>query len=422
MDFLRDSMCGKCQVIPTLKSFRKRILRRKEERDASKIRNNYLTVQEREVKLQALQDRVKKKESKVFLLTQENQRLKRRRHCLKVKLAEYSKRGSMKAVCHQLNRAAQEGKLESENVLKEVLATCGNNICKKKQGKRYNKTVKEFYEVLMYWGGPLIATFVALNLLGPEVHTLYCWRKKKDIDLEEGIVEENFVKITRIYEEALNTLSLGKVPVQLSEDETAIVRRVCYDQKNDTLVGFCGLAGDNHACKENCVIVIGDGEEGYNTIIQASKSYIIGSYGRLIMINPLHPSLPKIPILIMPTCNTFDNNMVCNQMERIMNNYDKYIAPVLGPLVGPSSDGERRRKVFLMLMRNVIGNRYQPIPRELGFILTCEKVFLDDGTYIIRNNCDQDSIHNHKKLVNHLDHQSRSMRMGKYLVHLNHVL
>ena len=56
----------KCQVIPTLKSFRKRILRRKEERDASKIRNNYLTVQEREVKLQALQDRVKKKESKVF--------------------------------------------------------------------------------------------------------------------------------------------------------------------------------------------------------------------------------------------------------------------------------------------------------------------------------------------------------------------
>ena len=75
----------------------------------------------------------------------------------------------------------------------------------------------------------------------------------------------------------------------------------------------------------------------------------------------------------------------------------------------------------MTLMRNVIGNRYQPIPRELGFILTCERVFLDDGTNIIRNNCDQDSIHNHKKLVNHLDHQSRSMRMGKYLVHLNHV-
>ena len=44
-----------------------------------------------------------------------------------------------------------------------------------------------------------------------------------------------------------------------------------------------------------------------------------------------------------------------------------------------------------------------------------------DGTYNIRNNCDQDSIHNHKKLINHLDHQSRSMRMGVNLVHLNHV-
>ena len=90
VDILRDYMCGKCQVIPTLKSFRKRILRKKAERDASKIRNNYLTVQEREVKLQISQNRVKKK-SKVFLLPQANQRLKGRRHCLKVKLAEYSK-------------------------------------------------------------------------------------------------------------------------------------------------------------------------------------------------------------------------------------------------------------------------------------------------------------------------------------------
>ena len=223
------------------------------------------------MKLQVLQDRVKKKESKIFLLTQENQRVKGRLHCLKVKLAEYSKRGSMKAVCHQFNRAAPEGKLESEKVLKEGSTTCSNNICKKKQGKRYNKTVKEFYEVLMYWGGPRIATFVAFNLLGPEIHTLYRWRKKKDIDLEEGIVEENFVKIAKIYEEAL-TLSLGKVPVQLSEDGTAIIRKVCYDQKNDTLVGFCGDAGDNHVCKENCLIVVGDGEEGYNTIVQAFKS------------------------------------------------------------------------------------------------------------------------------------------------------
>ena len=68
------------------------------------------------------------------------------------------------------------------------------------------------------------------------------------------------------------------------------------------------------------------------------------------MINPLHPSLPKAPILIMPTYNTIDNNMIRNQMERIMNHYDKYIAPVLGPPVGPSSNGDsRRRKVFLTL-------------------------------------------------------------------------
>ena len=104
-------MCGKFQVIPTLKSFRKRILRRKAERDASKIINNYLTV-----------DGVKKKESKLFLLTQENQRLKGRRHFLKVKLAEYSKRGSIKAnhLDHQ-SRSMRMGKyLVHLNHVREV--------------------------------------------------------------------------------------------------------------------------------------------------------------------------------------------------------------------------------------------------------------------------------------------------------------
>ena len=67
-------------------------------------------------------------------------------------------------VCYQLNRAADEGKLDKEHVLKEVLSTCASNIVKKKQGKHYSKSVKEFYELLMYWAGPQVATFVALNL------------------------------------------------------------------------------------------------------------------------------------------------------------------------------------------------------------------------------------------------------------------
>ena len=422
IDHLVNHMCNKCLKIPTLQSFRKRLLRRKEDRDSSKIRNDYLTQEERDNKLKILQAASRKKDSKIFLLTQEKARLKNRRQNLLSRLREYSKRGSMAVVCHQLNRAAEEGMLENETVLKEVLVTCANNISKKKQGKRYSKSVKEFYEVLMYWGGPRIASFVAMNMLGPEVHSMYRWRKQKNLELVDGIAEENFVKIAMIYKDALRSLNINVALVQLSEDETAIIKKVTYNQRDDTLVGFCGKSGDAHQCMTNCVIKVGDGEEGYNTIVDAFKTHTIGCYGRLIMINTLHPSLPNIPVLMMSTCNTFDHEMVHKQFKMIGEFYKKHIEPILGPLTGPSSDGDsRRRKMFLKLMRDTNGCRFQPIPKSLGFVLTCEKIILQDDRYVIRNNCDQDSIHNHKKLVNHLDHQSRSMRMGTFLVHLNHV-
>ena len=35
--------------------------------------------------------------------------------------------------------------------------------------------------------------------------------------------------------------------------------------------------------------------------------------------------------------------------------------------------------------------------------------------------CDQDYVHNHKKLLNPLDHASRVLRMGECLVHMNHL-
>ena len=420
-DHLIDNMCVHCRKIPKLPSFRKRLLRRKEERDSAKIRDEYLTHPERAEKLKNLRKESRDKDSQIFLLQQEKRRLQNRRQNLIFRLQRYSERGSMSTVCHQLNRAADEGKLKDENVLREVLTTCANNMLKKKQGKRYTKSVKEFYEVLMYWGGPRIASFVALNLHGPEVHSLYRWRKNESLHLSEGIAEANFVKIVDIYKNIMSSLGLSKVPVQISEDETAIIRKITYDQANDTLVGFCGSSVDNQ-CEENFLVRVGEGEDGYRNIVSAFENSIIGSYGRLIMINTLHPSLPNIPILVMPTCNTFTHKMVEEQLRKAYLYYEKHVESTLGPLVGPSSDGDsRRRKVFLSLMRIVGQNRFQPIDRELGFVLTCEKVPFDDGSYKIKNNCDQDSIHNHKKLVNHLDHNSRSMRMGNYLVHLNHV-
>lgn len=75
MDNLTDNTCHKCQQIPKFESFKKRLRIRKEERNISHVTTDYLTNKERGAKLKKLQSTVKEKESQVFLLTKEKERL-----------------------------------------------------------------------------------------------------------------------------------------------------------------------------------------------------------------------------------------------------------------------------------------------------------------------------------------------------------
>ena len=43
------------------------------------------------------------------------------------------------------------------------------------------------------------------------------------------------------------------------------------------------------------------------------------------------------------------------------------------------------------------------------------------GQYIIRDLWDLDYIHNHKKMLNPLDHATRALILGDYMVHMNHI-
>ena len=113
--------------------------------------------------------------------------------------------------------------------------------------------------MIMYWGGPRLGTFIAMNLFGPEVRSMWRWRKENLTVLLDGMAEQNFKQIGNIYREAMEKLKIGKVPVQLSEDETAIVKRVVYDEKSDQLIGFCGVEEDEHKCIADFVVDIGDG-------------------------------------------------------------------------------------------------------------------------------------------------------------------
>ena len=224
-------------------------------------------------------------------------------------------------------------------------------------------------------------------------------------NFEFGISESNAISMGRVYEEIINKKGIPKVPFVLSEDETAIVKEIVYCQEIDKLVGFCGKVDSKHMCVEDCNVEVGEGEKGYENIVSAFKVNEIGGYARAILLNPLHPCLPKLPVLVMPTCKKFDSKFVRNQWDQLQAIYDKHLRVNLGPLIGQASDGDsRRRKLFLKQMTAKEAERFQPISKDLGFIFSCRKVTKNGGQhYDLVGLGDNDYIHCHKKLINNLD-------------------
>ena len=77
------------------------------------------------------------KDSTIFFISAKNLRLKIPLRSIREKLAEYAHRGSMKAVCYNLQKAADSGLLENKNTLKGMLETVARNFHVEKNSKRY---------------------------------------------------------------------------------------------------------------------------------------------------------------------------------------------------------------------------------------------------------------------------------------------
>ena len=213
-----DDMCSACSNIPKLESFRKRILETNK-RDTTSILNEYLTSKEMVEKLKEQKEKLDHKNDQLFFATSTAIRLR--------------------------IRAGR---------------TVSRNLHFEKNGKRYRPSFKLFLEVLLMLGGPRIATFVAINLGGPEIHSIYRWRNQHRVDISGGIQESNLKKLGPLYKEAVANITSSSVPVLAAEDETAIIGHVTYHQDRDDLLGFCGVNGQHHACLDHFAVKVGDGE------------------------------------------------------------------------------------------------------------------------------------------------------------------
>lgn len=95
---------------------------------------------------------------------------------------------------------------------------------------------------------------------------------------------------------------------------------------------------------------------------------------------PLHPNLPGIATLVMPTCNRFDHQFVYQQWQEVKQRYNQELKNIVSLLIGNSSGGDlQRQKLMLELATVDVGYRFRPIPRNLGFIFSCKKLDTENG-------------------------------------------
>lgn len=257
----------------------------------------------------------------------------------------------------------------SQKTNKQDTTSIGNEYLTSKEMVKKLKEQKEKLDHMTR-----IAKFVAINLGGPEIHSIYWWHNQHHVDISGGIRERNFKKLVPLSKEAMANISSSSVPVLAAEDETAIIGHVTYYQDQDELLGFCGVNGQHHTCLDHFAVKVEDGEKGFTNIVNAFKECKIGTFGKAILLNPLHPNLPRIAVLVMPTCNKVDHHVVHQQWKEVKRLYAQELKNIVGPLIGKSSDGDsRRRKIMLQLATADVDKRFRPITRDLGFILILQK-------------------------------------------------
>ena len=102
----------------------------------------------------------------------------------------------------------------------------------------------------------------------------------------------------------------------MAEDETVVKKYVRWVAKSDTLVGFCGKK-EEHKFQSHFLVTVDEGVAGYEIITNAFKNCMIGHYAHVIIENHLHDNIPHLVVVVHPTCNIFDANLVHRQWEKI---------------------------------------------------------------------------------------------------------
>ena len=193
--------------------------------------------------------------------------------------------------------AHRSGALGSKAALWSFMKDVATNLNRKKSGHRFATNTKCFTQAMKMYGRKRMVDLFSLNYGGPKISTVIR-ENRKGVQFIPGEHAEVFRAVANIYRNAKEVHNIsGLVPVILAEDETKVKSRVAYEQKWDTLAGFCGLT-ENHVCVSDFKPVVGLGEAGYAKILESFHTHKVGGFARIIIVNPLHQSLPRLLLVV----------------------------------------------------------------------------------------------------------------------------
>jgi hypothetical protein len=356
--------CSKCSQIPQLNDFRQRVLREVAS-TPSCFRGERVCQQG--VRLQDLQrselietaavwkERFEKANGHAYFLNITTARLQTSRGTLQEKLSQHLEEKKLPEVAEVLRRAYDAGYFENREGLLNFILDLGKNIISvdshggNAQGKRYHRSTKLMYEMLLEYGGPCALNFMSANLLGPSINTTRSEFRRSAFHYVDPMGDSVFLHMGKVFSDWKAKLGItGLIPFEVAEDEAAVIQLPTWNRRNDTIDGFCGLKTANpadHVCNFDLIVPSSTFEE----IKTAFETLKVASHARALVMNPLVAGMPRWIIGIFGTCNKFSAAEVLEQHDRIRSLHKLHLAASIGPLVSiPASDGDaRRRKIQL---------------------------------------------------------------------------
>jgi hypothetical protein len=155
------------------------------------------------------------------------------------------------------------------------------------------------------YGGRRMCELFSLNFGAPSFSTVKK-DNKRGVHFIAGEHAAFFQCVANIYVEVKAIQGvIGSIPVILAKDKTKVKGRITWESHNDVLAGFCGPK-EGHTCVSQFTFRVSQGQEGFENILKAFRSYQKRSFARVIMVNPLHDLLPRLVLAVSCTCNCFD--------------------------------------------------------------------------------------------------------------------